>query len=148
MEPITSTDECNQAAAAIGMERTNAQKLIRTGTPRPEGCYTQNGFLYIAINPDNIGNGVDSDCRCPICKGDEEETDAPEEGRRRRKKDESDAPEEESGDEGESRRRKKEESVSTSDDEGESRRRKKEESDSTSDDEGESRRRKKDESDL
>ena len=37
---------------------------------RPEGCYTQNGFLYITVDPANIGNGVDSDCRCPICKDD------------------------------------------------------------------------------
>jgi len=67
---ITSPNECNQAAAAIGMPdyRTNSQILKKTGTPRPEGCYTQNGFLYIAVNPDNIGNGADSDCRCPICK--------------------------------------------------------------------------------
>jgi len=68
--PITSPDECNQAAAAIGMERTNSQILKKTGTPRPEGCYTQNGFLYIAVDPANIGNGVDIDCRCPICKDD------------------------------------------------------------------------------
>ena len=63
---ITSPNECNQAAAAIGMPdyRTNSQIFKKTGTPR------HNGFLYIAVNPDNIGNGADSDCRCPICKDD------------------------------------------------------------------------------
>ena len=67
---ITSSDECSQAAVAIGMERTDAQKLAKTGTPRPEGCYARDSFLYIAVDPTNIGNGADSDCRCPICKDD------------------------------------------------------------------------------
>ena len=64
MQPITSIQECNVAAQAIGNLDTTA--TITTDSPRPEGCY-DNGYLWLAINPVNKGNGADS-TRQPICK--------------------------------------------------------------------------------
>ena len=64
MLPITSIQECNAAAKAIGNTDTTATQT--NNSPRPEGCY-DNGYLWLAINPENQGNGADS-TRHPICK--------------------------------------------------------------------------------
>ena len=64
MQPITSIQECNLAAQAIGNPSITAKETETS--PRPEGCY-DNGGLWLAINPVNKGNGADS-TRHPICK--------------------------------------------------------------------------------
>ena len=50
MQPITSIQECNTAAKAIGNSDTTATKT--ENSPRPEGCY-DNGYLWFATNPVN-----------------------------------------------------------------------------------------------
>ena len=73
MQPITSTQECNAAAQAIGIQDSTGTGAIETedssenGKPRPEGCYVYYDLLWLAINPANKGNGADS-TRHPICK--------------------------------------------------------------------------------
>ena len=64
MQPITSFQECNIAAQAIGYVDLTASEAV--DSPRPEGCY-YNGRLWLATNPVNKGNGADSS-RKPICK--------------------------------------------------------------------------------
>ena len=64
MEPITTFQECNIAAKAIGYVDITASETV--DSPRPEGCY-YNGRLWLATNPVNKGNGADSS-RKPICK--------------------------------------------------------------------------------
>ena len=70
MQAITSIEECNAAAQAIGNFDVTA--TVTKATPRPEGCY--DGFyevtgwrLWFANNTINQGNGADS-TRNPICK--------------------------------------------------------------------------------
>ena len=64
MEPITTFQECNIAAQAIGNPDITATEAVNS--PRPEGCY-DNGHLWLATNPLNKGNGADSS-RQPIWK--------------------------------------------------------------------------------
>ena len=64
MQPINSIHECNAAAQAIGNSDTTATQV--NGSPLPEGCY-DNGRLWLAIDPENQGNGADGGLR-PICK--------------------------------------------------------------------------------
>ena len=64
MQPITTFQECNVAAKAIGNPDINASEA--ESSPRPEGCY-DNGRLWLATNPVNKGNGADLS-RHPICK--------------------------------------------------------------------------------
>ena len=65
MQAITTIEECNAAAQAIGNSDTNAYET--TSSPRPEGCYVKGTTLYMANNTINLGNGADS-TRYPICK--------------------------------------------------------------------------------
>lgn len=70
MQPITSIQECNVAAQAIGIPDTAASETndsSENGNPRPEGCYVFYDRLWLAINPVNKGNGAVS-TRYPICK--------------------------------------------------------------------------------
>ena len=61
MQPITSTQECNVAAQAIGIQDSTGTGAIETedssenGKPRPEGCYffAITNMLWLAINPAN-----------------------------------------------------------------------------------------------
>ena len=64
MQPITTFQECNIAAQAIGNPDKTASEAFNSN--RPEGCY-DNGNLWLATNPVNKGNGADSS-RQPICK--------------------------------------------------------------------------------
>ena len=64
MQHITTIQECNSAAQAIGNPDITATET--EDAARPEGCY-DNGNLWLAINPVNKGNGADS-TRHPICK--------------------------------------------------------------------------------
>ena len=64
MQPITSLQECNIAAEAIGNRDITATKT--DSSSRPEGCY-DNGNLWLAINPVNKGNGPYESLH-PICK--------------------------------------------------------------------------------
>ena len=71
MLPITSIQECNAAAQAIGNSDITAKQT--NSSPRPEGCYENknNGNLWLAINPENQGNGRilhHSQILNPICK--------------------------------------------------------------------------------
>ena len=65
MQPITSTQECNAAAQAIGNSGTTATDTMNF--PRPDGCYEKDGNLWLSLNQRNVGNGADS-TRHPICK--------------------------------------------------------------------------------
>ena len=65
MQPITTTQECNAAAQAIGNSDTTAKDTINS--PRPDGCYEKDGNLWLSLNELNEGKGADS-ARHPICK--------------------------------------------------------------------------------
>ena len=65
MQAITTIEECNIAAQAIGNSDVTASAT--TTSPRPEGCYDKEGRLWFATDPINQGNGADS-TRNPICK--------------------------------------------------------------------------------
>ena len=64
MQPITTLQECEVAAQAIGNPDITASEA--TVSPIPEGCY-DNGNLWLSKDPVNKGNGADP-TRQPICK--------------------------------------------------------------------------------
>ena len=65
MQAITSIEECNAAAVAIGNPKVSA--TTTDDTPTPEGCYA-NANLWVATNPSNKGNGEMEEGQHPICK--------------------------------------------------------------------------------
>jgi hypothetical protein len=62
-------DECGAAAAQIdnGDTSTTDDKIRIISGPRPEGCYVEDGVLWLGSQPSNVGNGAYSS-RFPICR--------------------------------------------------------------------------------
>ena len=65
MKPITTFQECNNAAKALGLEAVTASE--KASGHYPEGCFRHGPYLWLSTNPANKGNGADHRNK-PICK--------------------------------------------------------------------------------